>query len=85
LHERVDNGPLRGRAARLSLSLPKRHGREDELLLRAVVQIALEAPPSLVRCGHDSRPGRLDLGAVIVSAPRRARRGHDVTAPSVRA
>jgi hypothetical protein len=61
LVERFGDEPFRWRAARLCLGQSQRQGGGDELLLRAVVQIALESPPGLVGRGDQSRPRRLDL------------------------
>jgi hypothetical protein len=61
LFERVGDERFRRRAARLCLGQLQRQGSADELLLRAVVQIALESPPGLVGSSDESRLSRLDL------------------------
>jgi hypothetical protein len=61
LFERVGDEPFRWRAARLCLGQAQRQGGGDELLLRAVVEIALELPPRLIGRSDQSRPRRLDF------------------------
>jgi hypothetical protein len=61
LFERVGDEPFRWRAARLCRGQSQRQGGGDELLLRAVVQIALQSPPGLIGRSDESRPRRLDL------------------------
>ena len=52
----------RAGAAQLMLGVAQRQSDRDEALLGAVVQVALDPPPLLVRRRDDPGPGGLDLG-----------------------
>jgi hypothetical protein len=56
-------GRLRGHA--------QPEGKRDEALLRAVVQVPLDPPADLVRCGDDPRAGGHELGPALRVRDRR--------------
>ena len=56
---------------RVRLRRPHLERQRDELLLRAVVQVALDPPPGRVRGGDDPRAGGVELGAAVGVRDRR--------------